>query len=887
MLNRLIAWLLDLRNIRLGEDAPLMLKWHPPMPAWTLFTLAVLGLAWTVFTYRKESLALSRRIGLAGLRLVTLATLIAVLCRPSLVLQRNRVERSYVTLAIDRSLSMANAEPYNDTDLAQRVAEGAGLDGPSELLKHSRLRLVKAALTRRRAAGSSSRSSAGDQPDRDARPDGEPIPLPPGDSPLAALLATQDVELVSFAGHVETLGFFSSPAALADLELAVERIEPTGASTDLAAAMRAISDRTQGRRLAAIVLASDGQATQPVDLTDALEVARDRRVPVLALRIGSTEPRWDLAADSLRAPQYAYAGDMVTLAASISASGLAEAKTITVRLADDRGSPPTSKSITLEPAQPEATVEFRVTPANTGRQRYRVDVEPPMDSGTPELTVENNSRSADVFVLEHSGRVLYVEGYPRYEYRYLKNALMREPTIEVSVLLLEADEQFVQEGSLPLRRFPESSEELNRFDVVLFGDVDPTAPTWLSSSQIDMLREFVARQGGGFGLIAGERAAPRRFLGTGLEALIPVRIDPAFSGSYAAPIQSGYRPRLTAEGQSHPIFRFAAGRTESGSSLDGIAQLPELYWLVLTLGPKPGASVLLEHPSLHVPESGGSVGDALMPVVVTARYGAGKIFFQATDDTWRWRRHTGEFLHDTYWIQVVRYLMPYAGRGAPEPSRKWVLRTDGRVYPFGATVHFQVELRDPQASLDQVDRLAIQLLEETPAPRTPPNGKSAGLEDTAKNPDLVLVRRIDAHRVPDDSGADQRIHVFEGVCIPPRPGNYVLRLADAPARATLQSLGAGNEVNFEATARLRVEPPDLEARRPQADHDALQRMATATGGRMIELDDLTPHFRGIKDRSVLIPDDLEEPLWDSKLVLILFATMISMEWILRKIFGAT
>ena len=93
----------------------------------------------------------------------------------------------------------------------------------------------------------------------------------------------------------------------------------------------------------------------------------------------------------------------------------------------------------------------------------------------------------------------------KHEYRYLKNALLREKTMDLSVLLTDADEQFVQEGTDPIRRFPETPEELNRYDVVFFGDVDPRG-RWLSTSQMNMLLDFIGNEGGGFALIAGERA---------------------------------------------------------------------------------------------------------------------------------------------------------------------------------------------------------------------------------------------------------------------------------------------------------------------------------------------------------------------------------------------
>lgn len=499
-----------------------------------------------------------------------------------------------------------------------------------------------------------------------------------------------------------------------------------------------------------------------------------------------------------------------------------------------------------------------------------------------EHTAENNSAWVDVTVLDNRLRLLYVDGYPRYEYRYLKNAALREQTVDISVLLIEADESFVQEGSEPIRRFPETPEELNRYDVVLLGDVDPRGG-WLSSAQMDMLLDFVGNRGGGFGLIAGERFTPQRFLGTPLEKLIPVRIDPTFLGRYDATLVSGFRPQLTREGKRSRVFRFAADHTESERLFAGF---PEMFWLARTLGARPGASVLSEHPTIRSPSGP-------MPVVVTGRYGAGTLFFQATDDTWRWRRHQGELLHDTYWVRVMRELMP-GTRMAQD--RRFVLRTDRRTYPYGTGVQVQIEIFDSQLLSEQRDVIPI-VVTATPAPHeTPSQSESSGAVDgggevTAESPldeqgeggarlgmssiedpsyeQQTVVGRFDLHRLGPESNR------FEGTWVPPVPGRFTVQATEFAPQAGRRG----------ARTLIRVEPPDLEARRPEADHETLERIARVSGGKVLDLDELQEGFNAIRDRSVMIPDDVTEPLWDSRLVLVLFATMISMEWILRKVFG--
>ncbi len=831
-MTRFIEWLLDLNDIRLGRDAPLILQWDPPwrIEAWLVFCFALLALAWIILIYRRERVSMVRRVVLAVVRCGLVALTAVVICRPSLVLQQNRVEPSYAVLALDTSLSMAASETYRDDTLALSIARGAGIEDAGEVAMRSRLALIQAALVRDEAA------------------------------PLKAMLRRNAIQLCTFGGTVETEGFFASSEGLGGLVESIESAEADGPTTDLAGAVRSIIEKAQGRRLAAIVVATDGVSTQPTSLKDSLDLARDRWIPVFPIRIGSPERPRDIDVGPLRAQETVFVNDVLAVEAEVSTQGLTAPTPVTVVLRNERsGSVVASEQVVLDPSRNPITVELRTKPTRTGPVRYRVEVSPLQD----ETMTENNVALVDVTVLDNRLRVLYVEGYPRYEYRYLKNAMLREQTMDLSVLLIEADESFVQEGTDPIRRFPETPEELNRYDVVLFGDVDPRGG-WLTGAQMNMLLDFVGNEGGGFGLIAGERSAPHRFLGTPLAKLIPIRIDPTFFGHYDMTLVSGFHAQLTPEGRKSRIFRFAADRTESERLFEA---LPELFWLARTLGAKPGASVLLEHPTIR--STSGP-----MPVVVTGRYGAGVLFFQATDDTWRWRRHTGELQHDTYWVRVARELMPGA-RVAQD--RRFVLRTDRRVYPYGSAVQTQVEIFDSQLLSDQRDVIPIVITAsaDRPYPPLPSGDKGGALRESPTSTELVggakgtVVGRFGAHRLGPESNR------FEGTWVAPQPGRFVLKATDIVPRR-------GERV---ASVSVRVERPNLEARRPQADHGVLERIAGATGGRVMELDQLEAGFGTIRDRSVQIPDDITETLWDSKLVLMLFAAMISMEWVLRKAFG--
>jgi len=812
---RLIEWLLDLENIRLGRDAPLLLTWESGIAGWMLLGFGLVALTWVALTYRQERTSASRRAVLGAVRCGIIALVVAMFCRPSLVLQRNRVEPSHVAVLLDSSLSMATRDRNSDEGIMN--PSPTILDPRSPVTKvddPSRLELLQNSIIRDDAA------------------------------PLRQLLENNAIQLYTFSNSVESQSYADSSALLPSLVEAIGAVTAEGVTTDLARAIRQVIDKAQGRRLAAVILASDGRSTQPTSLKDALDLAAGRQIPIYPLRIGSPDPVRDIEVGPVRVQEGVFVNDVLAVEAGISARGLTEATPVRVVLTDERDqSVVATQVVSLDPATPAATVELHAKPSRGGAARYRVEA----TALAGETNVQNNAERVDVTILEGGLRVLFVEGYPRYEYRYLKNALVREQTMQISGLLIEADEQFIQEGTDPIRRFPDTPEELSRYDVVLFGDVDPRGG-WLTSAQMNMLLDFVGNEGGGFGLIAGERAAPQRYLGTPLEKLIPVSIDSSFLGRYDAPLITGYQPLLTAEGRRSRVFRFAADRTVN-EELFGA--LPELYWVARTLGPKPGASILAEHPTLRT-------ATGAMPIVVTGRYGAGKLFFQATDDTWRWRRHNGEWLHDSYWVQVARELMRDA---RASQDRRYVLRTDRRNYAYGEPMRVQVEFFDAQLLAEQQETLPIALTESgtTPLPPRVPDSADFG----------SVAARFDVHRISLQSS------VFEGAYVPPHPGGFSLEATEIAPRPGDRS----------AAVLVRVDRPDLEARRPEADHEALERIAVATGGKVLELDQLESDFAGIRNRSVQIPDDVIETLWDSKLVLILFALMISTEWILRKAFG--
>ena len=820
------AWLsrlLDLETLREADPESISLRWQLPWAQWVVFATVLLAVAFVALTYDRERVRARVRIPLTVLRALLVCLVIALLCRPVLVWERTREEPSVTAVLFDQSESMTLRDMR-----AERPATAPADDEPPTAEPIPPVDEAYSAQSadwrsRREALFSACLPSAG-QP------------------PLDALLRTNQLALYGFGGAVYSRGLVRDGARLNAALTELRDAPADELTTDIAGAVETVLAEAPSGRLAALILASDGRSTVPADYRRLAEMAKRRRVPVFPILLGSPTPPVDVEVGPLLADENVFVKDILAVTGTLTTTGGGAGEIGLQLFEEGRDEPLSTQTLTLSGADEAHDFEFRSRPFRPGPHRYRVVA----DARPGEITLENNSSGIEVNAIEDKTRVLYVEGVPRFEYRYLKNTLLREPTIVSSILLLDADEGFAQEGTAPIRRLPETEKELFEYDVVIFGDVDPRVSTgeqlgWITQRQAELLVDFVGRRGGGFVLVAGERAAPQTFRGTPLEKLLPVMIDSDYLG-YSAPLPedrradgtAGYRLTLTPEAQTGPVFRFVS---DPQLNQEILASLPLLYWYAPTLGPKPAAEVLAQHPLARTLSGA-------MPVIVAGRYGAGRIYYHGTDDTWMWRRRTGEAFYDTYWLQVIRFC---AENRLIAQSRAARLATDRKEYDYGGTVRVTLTL------------ISSDLAESLPAE----------LE--------VRFRRVD-----DDRGGTCTVtrlgpksRTYEGSFTPPGQGNYALSAeVVAPSGEVVRP-----EVQF------RVRPGNLERAARSADHESLILLAEQTGGRALTPDRLAELAEVIPDRSVRIPDDVAEPIWDTRLFLALLVLILSIEWGLRKWFG--
>jgi hypothetical protein len=425
--------------------------------------------------------------------------------------------------------------------------------------------------------------------------------------------------------------------ALADrFDVAIEPVSepPAATGTDLASPLATAVERPG---LRAVVLASDGDWTEGGAPLDAATRLRLAQVPVFAVAVGSQTRLPDVELASLDCPTMGVAGKPVRVPFTV-VSSLPTDRTATVTLAVSTGGRLT-KEVRI-PAMSTLTDWIYWTPADTGDVTVTLTVPPFAD----ELLADNNERTAPIAIRRETLRVLVVESVPRWEYRYLKNALSRDPGIEVNCLLLQPGLSKRGGGTKEyIERFPTGLDELSAYDVVFLGDVG-VGPDELTEEDCRLLAGLVEYQASGLVFMPGWLGRQQSLAGTPLEPLCPVVVDDARPGGDAT--DGPRRLVLTEAGRKSLLTKFADAGEENLAVWES---LPGVQWYGPVLRAKAGSEVLAVHED--VANEFGRI-----PLLITRTYGAGKVLYMATDGAWRWRKGVEDKYHYRFWGQVVRWM---------------------------------------------------------------------------------------------------------------------------------------------------------------------------------------------------------------------------------------
>lgn len=593
---------------------------------------------------------------------------------------------------------------------------------------------------------------------------------------------------------------------------------PEATGTDLAAALAGTLERHAGLR--AVVLASDGDWNEGPPPLEAAQRMRLAQVPVFGVPVGSQTKLPDVELVSLDCPTVGVVGKPVRVPFTIHSS-LATERVVPVALTTNTGEN-LRKDVRLPPM---ATVTDWIYWTPPGEGDYVVTVTVPAQPG--ELLPDNNTRTAPIAVRQEQLKVLVVESVPRWEYRYLRNALSRDPGVVVSCLLFQPGLSKRGGGTRDyIAKFPSGLDELSKYDVVFLGDVG-VGPGQLTDEDCRLLKGLIEYQASGLVFMPGWRGEQASLAGTALEELCPVVIDP--TRAEGSSTDGPRRLVLTEAGQKSLLTKLADSSSENLAVWES---LPGGQWYGPVLRAKAGSEVLAVHE-----DAANEYGR--IPLLITRTFGSGKVLYMATDGAWRWRKGVEDKYHYRFWGQVVRW-MAYRrnmAKGermslsfAPEqPELGQSLALDARV----ATT-----TGEPLSQGEVVARI------------TPPSG------------DVETVRFL-------PPAGEGEWGVFAASFTPTEPGKHEVTLA---CRETGDTLSASFFVQGVAAEGIG------DVARPEV----LTEIAQVTRGRVVPTEQVSEILKALADLPEPSPEVRRLQVWCHPLVAATLVALLGLFWIGRK-----
>lgn len=674
---------------------------------------------------------------------------------------------------------------------------------------------------------------------------------------VKALLATGDGEWIKtflgsrqmrvhvyrVAGQATRMAELNDPADCEKLLADLEDVMPTGEASQLGIGVESVLKTFRGGSLNAIVMFTDGVTTKGEDLPAVAKSAARAGVPLYLIGVGDAAEPPDLILGDLRAEEVVNVNDRLVIEARVSSQGPGMPDSVPVVLAevkDGRTIEIARETVRLDLAGKPVKVRFVHQPREAGEKTFVIEVPVQPEESEP----GNNRIEHRVTVTEAKKlRVLLIEGYPRYDYRYVKALFEREAdggrgakSVELDSYLLSAHPDHPKQDRTSINRFP-TPEELRKYDVVILGDVDPRLLP-RAESNLDALAKFVKDHGGGLLMLAGEQASPHAYRNTPLADVMPVVCDTAAPEPSREAIKDGFRPKLTPAGQSHPLFRFT---TEEAENAEIWNRLPPLYWSARGYRRKLAAEVLAVHPDRPAEPQPGGAKDEFHPLVLQQFVGAGRVMFVGFDDIWRWRLREHEVRFNQFWLQAVRALARgRVGRVEVRTDRKTYRRDD----PVRVTVRFPDDAPAPEGPV----RVAVD--------RRPP--KLGGGEAETQTVQLAAREGTRA--------------TFEALLTRTPEGDYSFSLTSPAA--------PGVRPKTEA----RVLPPPGELDRIQLNEQDLQRAARESRGAYYPLDKAEDVPDEMPSGPRVALDQPCEPLslWNHGGMFALVLGLLTAEWVMRK-----
>ncbi len=894
-----LKWLLNLQDARLGENVVLELQ--NPLQPWLLVLILAPVIFLVGLTYYKESRnagAASKGI-MAGMRVLVVLLALIIFMEPAVKSENTDRFRKVVLVMVDTSGSMNTVDKNLGDEEAKKIAEGLYNIQGKDVKELKRLNYVKDFLTN------------------------------PNMKFLERLEEKGTVKIVLFDSNIkyDEVELFEQAADRESRKKklnakAINGIESGGIETNIPRAIRETIAKAGAESgglssVAGIIIISDGRTSgisaEDLKFNRALadkvinEIVSDLEFPIYCVWVGSPKPPKNLMAKRIEGPRKSTRDSKVNIDVYFKAEGYLEGGEVTVTLEkldldkkDGKWEVFETKEVTLlEPEEGktsrEIKVRFEFKPEKKGRFQWRakVDLLPDEADDTDNMTKPPHRLD----VTDRRIKVLYVEGTPRWEYRYLKNVLIRKKDeMVVWCLLLSADTDFPQEHTRgryidknkvekpiePLRKFPDK-EGLMEFDVIIWGDVDPSITKYgMGPETLKNVRDFIesggapeggkAIGGGGLICILGENFFPRLYgkgnAGWELGQILPFTITEPKTQFYKDRTWS-YKFKLTRDGIDSLLFRHQEdpqGNEKYWAGWEGKGEtgLPGSFWFwPIEEDPsrKQGSKVYVRHEKAK--PSDAKEDDPSYALFFEKDYGMGVVFVSAIDDTWRWRYEYGdEPYFAPFWLRIVKRV----AERRIQSETHYMLDADRDVYILGKH-DIYVEVKLLGEGFKPIEKAEITVRYQ----------RRGGEQH-----ELVLK--------PDKEGSGRYAGVIQRRQI--EPGNYEIWLEEADTPLA--------ESRVDDFFIVKVE--DKESADRTADSSFLEALAAKTGtqyketrtetddGVKVETERLYPIYAMGEipekieggDVPVIVSVSLV-PVWASWLMLFLILIFLSVEWIVRKL----
>jgi uncharacterized membrane protein len=573
--------------------------------------------------------------------------------------------------------------------------------------------------------------------------------------------------------------------------------------------------------IGAVVLASDGADNSGgVDLETISEIRR-QRIPIHTIGFGKEHATRDVEITDVQVPARALPDSRLSAIVSFHQNGYSGEKAkLTVK---EDGKILAQQMVTLKKDGQEQSQTLLFNAGTAGVKSVETSIEPlPGEEST-----KNNLVTRLVNVDARKPRILYLEGEPRWEFKFLRRAVEDDRTIDLVTILRTTQNKIYRQGLANPDElkdgFPTKVEELFAFDGIIIGSVD--AP-YLTPGQQTLLKDFVDRRGGGILFLGGKDALSDGGWKQSADVELLPTILPDRKNTF---VRVGATVELTAPGRDSLITRL---EEDPAKNVDRWQKLPYVMNFQDAGQPKPGAVVLVD----AKPTTGGRV-----PLLVTQNFGRGRTAIFATGGSWRWQmlQPLADKSHEMFYQQLLRWLVSDTPRKVTTSTPKQLISDDSHVA-------LRAEVRD----------------------RTYLPASDAKAEAHILGPDGIA-ESIEMRPDPIESG------VYTADWTTPKPGSY---LVEVTASRRTEELGRD-------TMTFRREDGVAENFRIQQNRELLEKLSSETGGRYYTPQDAQKLGKDISYSEAGITVRETRDLWDMPIVFLVLLGLRAGEWLLRRKWG--